>query len=330
MSACLLYSGHQNVEGERMHGRPSQAGPPLRREAADVSRRTAWIVCGALMAIAAAFRIYLMSMVFANVDGDQAVLGIMAYHIQRGEHPVFYYGQPYTGSLEAYAAALLFSVFGANDFTVRLPALAFSVAFVGAVYWLGAVLYGLRIAVLAGLFLALGPALLIVWSTAAGVTAMPAGPAPTGIGPLGCPVAGSIRVTVPSWLLATQTASEPTAMPSGSPPTSIFLIVTTPWTGSIRSTVLSPWLATHTPLGPLAMAAGTLPTGMVWTTLPAAMLICDTVPSPLLATHTLPPVTVTAAGSVPTGIACTTAWVAGLIWDTVPSALSTAQTDPSP
>src|SRR5205085_11258813 len=123
---------------------------------------------GALIAVATAFTMHLTSMVFSNGDGDQAVLGIMAYHIQRGEHPVFYYGQPYTGSLEAYAAALLFSVFVANDFTVRVPALAFSLAFVGAVYWLGAVLYGLRIAVLAGLVLALGPALLIVWSTAAG------------------------------------------------------------------------------------------------------------------------------------------------------------------
>jgi hypothetical protein len=133
-----------------------------------VSRRAAWLLCSALLLLATAFRAYLLRTVFANVDSDQAVLGIMAYHIQAGERPIFYYGQPYTGSLEAYAAAILFHLFGASDWTLRLPALACSVAFVGAVYGLGARLYGYRIAVLAALFLALGPAILINWSTAAG------------------------------------------------------------------------------------------------------------------------------------------------------------------
>jgi 4-amino-4-deoxy-L-arabinose transferase-like glycosyltransferase len=120
------------------------------------------------MVIAAGFRVYVTSRTLTTVDSDQAVLGIMAYHIQTGDRPVFFYGQPYAGSLEAYMAALLFHLFGAHDGTLRLPALAFSVVFVGTVYWLGMVLYGYRIAVVAGLFLALGPALLIVWSTAAG------------------------------------------------------------------------------------------------------------------------------------------------------------------
>jgi 4-amino-4-deoxy-L-arabinose transferase-like glycosyltransferase len=72
------------------------------------------------------------------------------------------------GSLEAYLAAPLFSLFGANDWTLRLPTLAFSVGFVGALYWLGVTLYSRWIAVLAGLFVALGPAILTNWSTAAG------------------------------------------------------------------------------------------------------------------------------------------------------------------
>src|SRR5215510_8111205 len=116
---------------------------------------------------------------------------------------------------------------------------------------------------------------------------MPAGPEPTYVRPQGCPLAGSIRVTVPSWPLATQTASGPAAMPSGRPPTWIPLLVTLPVTGSIRSTVSSPSLATHTPLGPLAIATGTLPTGITCTTALVLVLICDTVPSPVLATQTL-------------------------------------------
>lgn len=135
---------------------------------ASASLRTGWILCVALVVVALLFRLVLMSTVFGGVDSDQAVLGVMAYHVQRGELPIFYYGQPYTGSLEAYIAAAVFQAFGANDFTLRVPALLFSAGFAGIVFWLGAVLYGYRIATLAGLFVALAPSIMIKWSLAAG------------------------------------------------------------------------------------------------------------------------------------------------------------------
>ncbi|GAC1431522.1 MAG: hypothetical protein NVSMB65_05020 [Chloroflexota bacterium] len=121
-----------------------------------------------LLALAALFRVVLLATVFAHIDSDQAVLGLMAFHIQAGDRPIFYYGQPYMGSLEAYLAAIVFALWGASEWTVRLPALCFSLAFVGAVYALGRTLYGRWIGFLAGLFVACGPAILINWSTAAG------------------------------------------------------------------------------------------------------------------------------------------------------------------
>src|SRR5262245_38268332 len=81
---------------------------------------------------------------------------------------------------------------------------------------------------------------------------------PTGTGPKGWPVAGSIRVTVPSWPSPTHTAAGLTAMPAGSRPAGTVLTFL-PVTGLIW--VSSPSLATHTPLRPLAMATGMLPTG---------------------------------------------------------------------
>jgi hypothetical protein len=54
------------------------------------TRWAAWITCGVLMAIAAGFRVYVMSRTVTTVDSDQAVLGIMAYHIQTGDRPVFF------------------------------------------------------------------------------------------------------------------------------------------------------------------------------------------------------------------------------------------------
>lgn len=127
-----------------------------------------WLVCAALMLLALVFRVVLMRTVYPYIDSDEAIIGLMAYHIGDGDRPLLYYGQPYQGSLEAYLAALAFRLGGAGDFTLRLPALAFSVGFVGAIYALGATLYGRRNAVLSALFVALGPGLLIFHSTAAG------------------------------------------------------------------------------------------------------------------------------------------------------------------
>ena len=128
----------------------------------------AWIICMILMIMAAAYRIALLATTFRRLDADQAIVGLMAFHIQAGDRPVFFYGQPYQGSAEAYGAALFFHFFGAGAWTARLPTLCFSVAFVGAVYWLGRTLYGPYTAFLAALFLALGPSILISSSTACG------------------------------------------------------------------------------------------------------------------------------------------------------------------
>jgi hypothetical protein len=40
------------------------------------------------------------------IDGDEALEGIQAQHILQGERPIYYYGQAYMGSLEAYLVAL--------------------------------------------------------------------------------------------------------------------------------------------------------------------------------------------------------------------------------
>ena len=53
------------------------------------------------------------------IDGDEALVGIQAEHILRGEWPIYFYGQPYLGSLEAYLIALLFAIFGPSAWTLR-------------------------------------------------------------------------------------------------------------------------------------------------------------------------------------------------------------------
>src|SRR5439155_13335960 len=65
--------------------RPQKAATDTAQAARGTATRSDWSICVALMVIAALFRIYLMNTVFTHVDSDQAVLGLMAYHVQAGE-----------------------------------------------------------------------------------------------------------------------------------------------------------------------------------------------------------------------------------------------------
>jgi hypothetical protein len=64
------------------------------------------------------------------IDGDEAIVGIQAQHILRGELPVYYFGQAYMGSLEAYLVAVLFAVAGSSVWTLRAEPALLSLALV--------------------------------------------------------------------------------------------------------------------------------------------------------------------------------------------------------
>src|SRR5712692_9675210 len=61
------------------------------------------------------------------IAGDEAMVGLQGEFILRGQHPVYYYGQPYMGSLEAYFAALLFAIAGISVWTLRAVSILLSV-----------------------------------------------------------------------------------------------------------------------------------------------------------------------------------------------------------
>jgi len=52
-------------------------------------------------------------------NADEAVVGLMARHILQGERPVFFYGQAYLGSLDAWLIAAGFSVAGVHVWVIR-------------------------------------------------------------------------------------------------------------------------------------------------------------------------------------------------------------------
>jgi hypothetical protein len=121
-----------------------------------------------LLLVGLAARLAVISSQLGEIDGDEAVVGLMARHIAfLGERPVFYWGQPYLGSLEAFSAAPLFRVFDPSTFVLKLVPTAYSLGFLGLSAILARRLFGSAAALATAAYLALPPAMWAVWSTKA-------------------------------------------------------------------------------------------------------------------------------------------------------------------
>ena len=130
-------------------------------------RRAGWHQLGwpiGVLALAWVVRWLVMLTCYRLPNSDEVMVGLMARHILAGEHPVFYWAQSYNGTLEAYGTALIFRLFGVSYEALHVAPIACSVLFVGAVMHLAHLLYGRTVALLSGVALAAGPALLLVYS----------------------------------------------------------------------------------------------------------------------------------------------------------------------
>ena len=69
--------------------------------------------------LAIIIRVWLVARTHGVIDGDEVLVGVQAEHILHGEFPVYFYGQPYMGSLEAYLVAILIAIGGPSVWTLR-------------------------------------------------------------------------------------------------------------------------------------------------------------------------------------------------------------------
>jgi len=91
-------------------------------------------------------------------NSDQAIVAIMASDIlQRGVHPVFYYGSVYAGSLEPHWVAAVFAVLGRNVAAYRVAMGVLLLALICVVYETARRTLGEPVAILSALWLALPP-----------------------------------------------------------------------------------------------------------------------------------------------------------------------------
>lgn len=75
-----------------------------------------------------------------SIDSDEAIVGLMGKHIASGAaFPIFYYGQPYMGALEAYHYAFYLKLFPfiPHELLLRLVPITWSLLLIPVVYLLG-------------------------------------------------------------------------------------------------------------------------------------------------------------------------------------------------
>lgn len=90
--------------------------------------------------VALILRIWLVVRTHGVIDGDEALFGIQAQHVLRGEWPFYFYGQAYMGSLVAYLMALIFALAGSSVWTMRAEPVLLSLAVVFLTWKLAAAL----------------------------------------------------------------------------------------------------------------------------------------------------------------------------------------------
>lgn len=137
---------------------PAQTPPwvSLRRLDVLAEGRAGWLAA-ALIAVGALIRLGLILAGWPATDSDEGTMGLMALHINAGlEHPLFFDGQSYMGTIQAYLGALLFRIFGASVVSLRLGLLLLFILYLVVMWNLLRLLYGQGFALVGLLLLALG------------------------------------------------------------------------------------------------------------------------------------------------------------------------------
>ena len=78
------------------------------------------ILLAAILLVAVGWKALLLVKGVIPFNSDEAIVALMARHILAGERPVFFYGQVYMGSLDAFLTAAGFSVFGEQVWVIRM------------------------------------------------------------------------------------------------------------------------------------------------------------------------------------------------------------------
>lgn len=129
--------------------------------------RSAKFQIAAVVLLAAAWKMIFLFWQVVPFNSDEAVVALMARHILMGERPVFFYGQAYMGSLDAFLVAAGFFLFGQQVWVIRLVQGLLYLGTVLSTICIGKMAFGsLQLGVMAGLLLAVPTVNVMLYTTA--------------------------------------------------------------------------------------------------------------------------------------------------------------------
>ena len=121
------------------------------------SRSTDWIWVTVGTLVAFGLRVLKAFSWQYAADSDTGIVQLMAKHMVEGRDlPVFFYGQPYMGSLEPAFSALMCRLFGTTSLMVALSTAILGTLSVPLVYWWGRSAGGRRVGLLAMIYCLVG------------------------------------------------------------------------------------------------------------------------------------------------------------------------------
>lgn len=116
------------------------------------------VALAGVLAITVAIRMWVLTSALGRMDADEAVTGVMALRILRGDLPVYFGMQNYQGALEQYLQAPVMLIAPSSELGLRLVQVALAVVIGALAYHLARVCTASRWAgVLAAALLAVGP-----------------------------------------------------------------------------------------------------------------------------------------------------------------------------
>src|SRR5258708_7469233 len=105
-----------------------------------INSSTIWV--SILLFLAVSLHFLFLKLSWPGPNADEAIIDLMARHIAyQGDHPTFFWGQHYMGSIQAYLGALGILLFGSSTNSVRLGTLLIFALYLVAMYRLVRLLY---------------------------------------------------------------------------------------------------------------------------------------------------------------------------------------------
>jgi len=124
-----------------------------------MKNKTNFYLCLILIGAALLRACYLL---VPHMDSDQAIFGLVGWHVLQGEFPIFQWSYHYMGTLQSYIDAIFFAIFGLKRTVLNTVPLLLSLIFILVTYRLGKELLDKKTGLIAALISAFGPYYLVL------------------------------------------------------------------------------------------------------------------------------------------------------------------------